>query len=92
MEKWHDAQAREVLRNEVTRLLRQTQHYLEGKILEWERNTGYFIVAQNTMFSDGDVVCLVLRCRASTDSIKKLAEYYESLQYEEKVMVGSQTS
>ena len=92
MEKWHDAQARQVLRNEVTRLLRQAQHYFEGKVQEWQRNTGYYIVCQNTMFSDGDMVVLVLRARASDDSIKKLAEYYESLQYEEKVMVESQTS
>jgi cytochrome c553 len=91
MEKWHEAQARQDLRNEVTRLLRQTQHYLEGKILEWQRNSSYYIVCQNTMFSDGDMVVLVLRARASDDSIKKLAEYYESLQYEEKVMVESQT-
>jgi hypothetical protein len=85
MSQWYGNEAKKALREVCMRLMRMCQHYLEGKAEEWSRQSGYYLIFQNTLYSDGDTVVLVLRARPTDDSILKLANQFEELNHQTKI-------
>jgi hypothetical protein len=77
--------AKKAISDIIKKILSMTEHYFQGKVNEYTRESGLNLISQAINWSEGDETVLVLKCRPSKDTLEKLAREFEEIEMQEKI-------
>ena len=87
---WSSDMARKAMRDVCFKLLSMTERYCQGKVNEYCRESGFTLVIQTSLWSDGDSMVLTLRLRPTDDTLLRLAQALEEEAMKDKMMLQSE--